>query len=46
MSHHDEQKPVRIDLMRRPAPAAGGRVYWRSLEELAGSDSFRESLER
>ena len=46
MSHHDEQKPVRIDLMRRPAPAAGGRGYWRSLEELAGSDSFREALER
>jgi len=44
MSDHDP-KPVRIDLMRR-APAAGGRAEWRSLEELTGSDAFRDALER
>jgi MoCo/4Fe-4S cofactor protein with predicted Tat translocation signal len=45
MSEHDHP-PVRIDLMRKPAPAGGGRAYWRSLEELAGSDSIRDALER
>ena len=47
MSDHDhETAPVRVELMRRRPRAEEGRVMWRSLEELAQSDAFREVLER
>jgi MoCo/4Fe-4S cofactor protein with predicted Tat translocation signal len=40
------QVPVRVELMRRRPGAEQGRALWRSLDELAQSDAFREVLER
>ncbi|HET8646633.1 MAG TPA: TAT-variant-translocated molybdopterin oxidoreductase, partial [Vicinamibacteria bacterium] len=40
-----EPVPVKVELLRR-RPQGEGRRVWRSLEELAESDAFREALER
>ncbi|HEX6210680.1 MAG TPA: TAT-variant-translocated molybdopterin oxidoreductase, partial [Methylomirabilota bacterium] len=39
-------KTFDLDAARRRLDGAGGRQYWRSLEELADTDSFREYLHR
>jgi molybdopterin-containing oxidoreductase family iron-sulfur binding subunit len=49
MSAHDHDHdgaPVRVQLMRPRPRAEAGRAQWRSLEELAQTDAFREVLER
>jgi molybdopterin-containing oxidoreductase family iron-sulfur binding subunit len=47
MSAHDhDAPPVKVPLLRPRPRAEAGRVQWRSLEELAQADSFREVLER
>ena len=39
-------KPLELDEVRSRLGAARGKDYWRSLEELADSDAFRELIER
>ncbi len=38
--------PLDLDVVRQKLAAAGGRSYWRSLEELAGTPEFEEMLHR
>ena len=48
MSHQDHQhdiEPIREEL-GQAVTSKGGREFWRSLEELSGTDRFREFLHR
>jgi len=40
------KEPLDLEVVRAKLAAAGGRSYWRSLEELAGTDAFDEMLHR
>ncbi|MEP7340149.1 MAG: TAT-variant-translocated molybdopterin oxidoreductase [Acidobacteriota bacterium] len=39
--HHHDLEPIRADIRRKT-----GREFWRSLEELSGTDKFRDFLHR
>ncbi len=42
----DPKRSLDLDAVRRKLAGAGGRAYWRSLEELAGTPEFEEMLHR
>src|ERR1041384_3023347 len=44
MHDHDE-KPHNLDSMRRKLAGKDGLQYWRSLEELAGTDEFKQFVD-
>jgi MoCo/4Fe-4S cofactor protein with predicted Tat translocation signal len=43
---HQIRKPVKVEELRERLQEKRGREYWRSLEELAGSEEFDELLHR
>jgi MoCo/4Fe-4S cofactor protein with predicted Tat translocation signal len=48
MTTNDRQRDGQMDIaaIRARLAASHGKEYWRSLEELAGSEAFQESLRR
>ena len=43
--HHHDLEPIREEI-QQATQGKSGREYWRSLEELAGTDKFRDFLHR
>ena len=44
-SYSDEQRPLDLSALRKRLASQHGRVYWRSLNELADSEQFTEMIQ-
>src|SRR5215470_16546358 len=42
----DDKKPIDLEALRTKLSESRGKIYWRSLEELADSETFHELLRR